>query len=537
MRWIGREPFWAAECPPRERRVIAVAILVVMASLIFARLGTYALWDDEANTALYGEAVWRTGDTSAVHGDNVIAYRDGVELDRELRNRLVAPLPYYVEAPFIRETASPFFARLPFALAGVAALALGLRWMDRTRASRRVWAMTAIAVVGNVAWILFCRQARYYGLAMLCTMAVGYGYAHREQGRRMLVLMSAAAAALLATHYLCYAGLAAAITVDYVVWGRKSGPIAPRSLAAITLSQLVVGVPIVATWYPLGKEIAARGSESWVADRLHLWLITLRDLNTCELGVGLLMLAAPLLYRRTRDPLLHRLPVAIATATLVVTVFSPQPGTGLIADIRYVSFLIPACVLLGIRTLAALPLPGPVSVVAALVAFQTTAVQWVLARAFEPPIYEVPLRSTLVAYLGELRDPPPTPYGLAAEWIRRNTRPGETAVVRPDFAIYPMMVHAPGLVYGWQLSAARAAQLPALAPIHVHAKVAPDWLIIFGRFPGPTAEELGGAVYDRAAVLPINGVDATRPELSAHQFVSPPFNPTFPLTIWRRHRP
>ena len=53
------------------KRTTAVVFVATMALLLFARLGTYYLWDDEANTSLFGLGVWRTGDTSAVIDHNV----------------------------------------------------------------------------------------------------------------------------------------------------------------------------------------------------------------------------------------------------------------------------------------------------------------------------------------------------------------------------------------------------------------------------------------------------------------------------------
>ena len=97
------------------RSTIAIATLVTSAILLFARLGHYALWDDEANTALIGQGVWRTGDTSAVVGHNVVAYHNGAELEN-LKERYMPPLQYYIAAPFVGPNdPSSFLARLPFA--------------------------------------------------------------------------------------------------------------------------------------------------------------------------------------------------------------------------------------------------------------------------------------------------------------------------------------------------------------------------------------------------------------------------------------
>jgi hypothetical protein len=107
----------------RQKKVktrLFVCTLIVSIFLLFFNLGHYALWDDEATTAMFGMSVWETGDTSAVRGHNLVAYMSGVEL-KNLRERYLSPLQFYVVAPFLGlGTNNSFFARLPFALCGMA---------------------------------------------------------------------------------------------------------------------------------------------------------------------------------------------------------------------------------------------------------------------------------------------------------------------------------------------------------------------------------------------------------------------------------
>src|SRR5947208_1660992 len=108
--------------PPVQRwQWIAIVLtLAAAATLIFARLGTYALWDDEANTALIGESVWRTGDTVAKIGQNIVAFRGGGDLV-DLRTRYIPPGQFYLVAPFVGLSSRPstFLARFPFAMVGL----------------------------------------------------------------------------------------------------------------------------------------------------------------------------------------------------------------------------------------------------------------------------------------------------------------------------------------------------------------------------------------------------------------------------------
>lgn len=521
---------------PRGAWIASAVVLAAFTILVFARLGTYGLWDDEAQTALFGQAVWETGDTSARHGHNTVLYRDAVELDHQLRNRLVAPLPYYLEAPFIRDTNSAWWARLPFALAGVATVALLLAWLRRQGATRQVWALASMAIVGTVSLVLYAKQARYYTLAMLCCVAATYAYAHRARGRSMLVLLALAAAATCATHYLAYAALVSALAVDYLWIGRTEARLSPRALVALAASQVALCAPVVLTWYPLGKDLARQHTTFDAGERFLLWLRTLRDLNHAEYGVGLLMLLAPVVYLRVRDARLLRLPIAILVATIVVTLFTPQPPSAPIADIRYVAFLLPACLALCVLVIDALPLRGMLALGVGLVAFGTTFFHAAVARVVPSGGYTVPVRSTLVSYVGELVDPPVSAYRLVADWLAANAGPEETVVVDPDYATYPLMFHVPELVYGWQVGPAHVAKLPPLDPIQLRGRVLPDLVVMFEHgTTGSRALHAPGAGYALVATIPATGVDLSRPELMQHRFrADEAYHRDAPITIWRR---
>ena len=80
----------AAECPGKLSAGIAVAVLLLSVVLLFAQLGHYAFWDDEAGLAIPARGVWHTGDTSIVIGHNINAPRQGV-LVRDLKDRVNPP--------------------------------------------------------------------------------------------------------------------------------------------------------------------------------------------------------------------------------------------------------------------------------------------------------------------------------------------------------------------------------------------------------------------------------------------------------------
>ena len=111
--------------------VIAIVVIIASSFFIFYNLGNYALWDDEATTAMFAQSVWDTGDTYAMRDHNIIAYNSGIEL-RNFRNRYMPPLQFYLAAPFVGiAPGSALAARLPFAICGLLTILLMLTWLWR----------------------------------------------------------------------------------------------------------------------------------------------------------------------------------------------------------------------------------------------------------------------------------------------------------------------------------------------------------------------------------------------------------------------
>src|SRR5881398_2350128 len=186
---------------PSLRLILSAATLIAGVLLLFARLGHYPLWDDEAQTCLIAQGVWKTGDTSAVHGQNLVAYRQGL-LIRDFKERSSPPLQFYVTAPFVGLGGnSALAARIPSALFGLATIALMLRWAWRAETDVVTFALLCVAIVGNVSLILYSRQARYYAPMIFFSVAVAYSYWHLES-RRALLGHALLSVLLLASNYL-----------------------------------------------------------------------------------------------------------------------------------------------------------------------------------------------------------------------------------------------------------------------------------------------------------------------------------------------
>jgi 4-amino-4-deoxy-L-arabinose transferase-like glycosyltransferase len=522
----------------QPRWIVAAAFVLLFATLLFYNLGYYYLWDDEANSALLSESVWRTGDTSAIVGHNLVAYRAGLELEG-LKNRRHPPLPYFIRAPFIGLFGrSPLAARLPSALFGLLGALLVVYWLWKDNAGLRTWILVGLGACGIVSLILFSRQGRYYALAAFLSLLITYFYLHRDGRRRTIVALSLSALALLATSYLAYAGLAVGLGLGYLLFGRRRKPFTAQELAFLVSSQVVAGALIAAIWNPLSKPRIGPQSTNWIGDRLTLFARYIRSSNACEFGPGLLLAAGPILYWLTKrqNSWLVRLPIGILAYDLAITLASPQPvsltGCG---DVRYMQPTIPAFIFLGVAALESLPFPRDwPRYVGALLLFGTNlfnAATWAIigvpqGTGADALVGGLP-RSTIAAYVGELAHPLPSPYVAASDWINQNVEPGQSIFALPDYAMYPLMFHAPQAVYAWQLNPSQRPQYPMLPPIHFRGVGLPDYIMVFGyniTFGRELVDSLAsqGVEYVPYAYLPAHWPDLTRPELFWHSFVEIP---------------
>jgi len=507
--------------------IIIGVVLVISAFFLFFRLGHYGLWDDEAGTALYAQSVWQTGDTYALLDHNLIAHNSGAEL-KDLHNRYIPPLGFYLAAPFVGlGEGSAFAARLPFALCGLLTVALMLFWLWRANASLSTWLLTSAGILGNVSLMLYARQCRYYSPAILFTTILAFLYCYRDQRKRTLLSISLVSILLLASNYLCYAAVYACLAVDYLLWGRRTRPIRHSDLAIIFGPQLVLGGLLTSVYNPLGKDIWHLTTTSWMSDKVTLFLWNLRELNSCELGVGLLILIAPFLYRFTKEERLLRCSMAIFTYIFVIALLSPQPIQLLsVAFVRYLAPLIPLCIFTATLSIQALTVRSKwLAVILAALAFGTNvlhggpAVGIDRATGFSRIIAEGRFRSTVVNFTRELISPPPSAYRATADWINQNLKGKESIWVVPSFATYPLMYHAPKATYAWQLKE-KTGQFKELPDIHFMNKTLPDYVIVFG----PGIDEIRGVLknmsgrYIQIEVIDQYWYDLTRPELFWHSF-------------------
>lgn len=499
-----------------SRRYVAwllAAVFLVSAALIFTRLGHYALWDDEAESALEAESVLRCGDTQAKIGHNFILYRNGMLL-KNLRTEGEPPFCAYFAAPFLKLFgANAWGARFPFALCGLATVGLLCWWVWKWRASLLTAAVFSIALLGNVSFFLYTRQCRYYGPALLFFTAAGYLYLHWEGNRRKLVLMGLCAALLMAANYSFYLLLFLCLGCDYWIWQQKVRRFGLRDFWVLAIPSLLMGIIILVWWNPFHTGQGDMLGHNSLAQRFTLFLWHWRDMNESEMIIGGLLIFAPWAAFVAASPWLKRGLVILILYTVGLTAISIQTVAATsVSDVRYFCAMLPLIIALSAFTFLEL-------------ARRFHAVRWAVPIAFlvfgtnflqGGMFLRQGLRSTPVAFVRELAEQPPDPYSAAADWLRANAAEGASVWVTPNGMVLPLIFHAPHVVYGWQLSASAAAHFASLPPILVEKKLPPDYVIAFGPAYPNAMQVLDGfqdVFYEPVALLDVFWKDLYRPEI------------------------
>lgn len=501
---------------------ICLATFFVAAAFLFVNLGTYPLWDDESLVALGAKGIRRTGDTVATIDHNIVAYRGGVLLN-DMRDRGLPPLGSYLAAlSFTVFGEGSWSARIPFALIGLGTVVLMLRWARVTGFTGGQLLLLSLVLLANVSFFLFCRQCRYYALVIGLSTALAWLYTTWPCGKWTPLVMALFAVMLFASHSLAFVVVSAALFLDYGLWQRNTRRLDIRQLAAFLLPQAIGIAAILLVWNPARTGFGQYAAANSLAERLQLLGWHVRDVVQCEF-VSLPMVAcAAWLAGTQRDRHLARGLTAMAIILIVTSALSPQlVKQTTVADVRYVTPVIPLGIAIGSRSLWLISRHNIVIAFALLIPF------YALNLGNGGPLLWCSLRSTPRAFVGELTTPIANPYTPAIDWIRRNVRHHDTVLVLPDYFTYPLMFHAPEPQYAWQLESA-VGQFEGVAEIHIRGKVPPDYVICFG----PVVREVEaamnvwqrqGIVYDRAAVLQVFWKDLYRPELfwRSFQTVSP----------------
>jgi hypothetical protein len=388
-----------------------------------------------------------------------------------------------------------------------------------------------LALLSNVSFFLYFRQARYYGVAIITSVILVYLYLNWDGRRKSLIIFALISQCMWASNYLNYVAFYSCLAVDYLLWNRHRRPLQRGDWIALSLPQIVIGAPIALIFNPLTATITRYDAPNDLIDKIVLLWWNLRDLTECEYGLTALLFLAPVLLIFVRDSWLLRGSIALLTYIFVVAFFSPQPvSMTRVADVRYLAPVIPLCIFLGVAIIQIISCKKWwLAIPAALIAFGTNVLQ---VTTWRYPFDASPLEPTVGLYIQELLYPPTDPFTEAAKWINAHVKERQSIWVQPEYMVYPLMYHAPKAIYAWQLLYPPEPQFEGLDPIHFRGIVPPDYVMAFG----PTVTQVekflrsgqaAGIEYAKIVTLDVFWKDVYRPEVFSRSFV--------PVTDFDRH--
>jgi len=196
-------------------------VLVVGALLFFCRLDDIYLWQDEAETAIVSRNLLAFGLPLSTDGTNWVqqAGRSFVEFTADYVWLYHSWLQYALTAvSFGLLGPTTLAARLPFALFGLATVALLYRLVLRWVADERIARVATVLLVLCVPFALLLRQCRYYAPSAFFTLLMLDAYLHLREGTHWGIPYFVLAAVLLYhSHYGAFFPSVVALGVDMLV--------------------------------------------------------------------------------------------------------------------------------------------------------------------------------------------------------------------------------------------------------------------------------------------------------------------------------
>lgn len=160
---------------PRQStiHVSFVLVLLIAAAALFTNLNGQHLWADEADTVVFARNIVRYGFPMAWDGRTFIDSDRGERINSHLVMVGTPWVPFYVTAAsFALFGESELTARLPFALAGLATVALLYMLVLSVTGDRSAALIAALLLTMNPQFLLYARECRQYALNMLLTLVM-----------------------------------------------------------------------------------------------------------------------------------------------------------------------------------------------------------------------------------------------------------------------------------------------------------------------------------------------------------------------------
>lgn len=509
---------------------------IIFSLLMIAGALTHSLWGDEADTALFARNILKFGIPTAWDGTNLIIAN--LVLDKDLVNHVHPWLPYYLVSLFFRFFGeSSFIARLPFLLFSLATMPLFYMFSLKISKHRQSAFFATLALALSVPFILYAYQARYYAMTTFTGLVIAY-CSLRLSEKKMWPK-----AGFIIGSILCFYGNYAVFipfwaslfvaSVVYFAFERKDkGFMMTFIMKYIGLSMIIA--VFTAPWFFFMKPYEGRVSfpERSVTTisiyiKTYLNMISVYSRNGAFpltfFFLGMYVIALRFFTRRSFSDLVFLATLAFFDLFLMSFLEGILRVDVPLTTDRYTMVVFPFLILASTLLIFGLSVYGRkvVGVVFFLFIFTNLL-------SLERP------KSFLLAYIGEVTHPYPTPDKVVAEYLLAHAKKGETIVssrggnsqmvllfylkdhlrfvgsVRPDD---PRFRNLPSYVY--------------------NVPQAPDWIVKYGRFEsfGRVFAEMSD--YEEIA-LPVYYSDLSRPEIDLHAFGKPSFDANTQVFLYRK---
>lgn len=526
----------------KTNTIVVIAATLLTAIIAMLGLTNHALWDDEAHTAIYARNLLRFGRLTAWDGRNLIAPREGAELDRNLVNVSIPPLQFYLAAIGIAALGDgTFAARIPFVVLGMATIVILAIYTLALMGPDFPWSLPSCLLALNPVFLLYIRNCRYFAPAMLLTLVMYTGFIRLSRSSRRLIIsgcQALIALPLMILNHQLITGCSLAALPVHCAFKRY------RTAEHVVF---IVGVYLVAAiMFLIPSRYGIRPSaEVYISDPTPALtrFLTLTSWNLKGLALHeffpvalLFFLGLPYVLRRAASLknlaasgwLLTTLGLTYILITSALVPTSVHLGIG--ADMRYLMPLIP---LGAVISAIALVLIGKQTKLFAVVLFVLAVFTNVLHLGYlektEGYRLNKGVSSTLFKYFKEILAGYESSTDALINYL--DAVPADTRVlISPSYYQYPLMFYRPDLLYCCQLSSKKdlSPELRRELPEYLFWETADVELAIIGDDP-PWPD--GGALeviefgkrhslgnYTYIGSINTARKDFTRPDLPWHAF-------------------
>ena len=247
--------------------------------------------------------------------------------------------------------------------------------------------------------------------------------------------------------------MAGALFLHAIFYRRDQIKLSLGKISVFLLPQFLISLPVLCIWNPLGKAVVSLHNTPF--DRLILLLRNIRDYNGGHFGSFVLLILGLAFGKGFVRERFKQYALIFTVYLILISLFSPQPvrGTGQ-ADIRY---LFPLVILGFVWSVDF----GAQVLNRSKIVFSI----FVFIFAFSSIPYSGRMEFPLVNLIREIENPADDPYALISTWLNRNGKEGATIRSGLDYAVYPLMYHAPQFHY--------------IGQFQTETAIAPDYAISF----------------------------------------------------------